>query len=157
MSTRRVDFPRKRRGSVKSFADDKIDVYLGPTELGAADNLEQAVVDFIGGARKSLDIAVQEIDSIPIAEALINARWRGVSINVFVEQDYIRTKLEKVPKPPEPDTASGETQAEAIYRLQWRSDQETAAEDLERRRESLAINRVILSAFLRNGIEVKAG
>lgn len=108
---------------MKSFADDKIDVYLGPTELEAADNLEEAVVDFIGGARKSLDIAVQEIDSIPIAEAIINARWRGVSVNVFVEQDHIRTKLEKLPKPPEPDTASGETQAEAIYRLQWRSDQ----------------------------------
>jgi hypothetical protein len=25
-------------------------------DLGAADNLEQAIVDFIGGARKSLDI-----------------------------------------------------------------------------------------------------
>jgi hypothetical protein len=74
------------RRSVKSFAGDKIDVYLGPVELGAADNLEQAVVDFIGGARKSLDIAVQEIDSIPIAEAIINARWKGVSINVFVER-----------------------------------------------------------------------
>jgi hypothetical protein len=140
---------------VKSFADGKIDVYLGPVELGAADNLEQAIVDFIGGARKSLDIAVQEIDSIPIAEAIINARWKGVSINVFVEQDYIRTKLEKVPKPPEPDPASGETPAEAIYRLQWRSDQETADEDVERKRESLATNRVILSALLRNGIEVK--
>jgi PLD-like domain len=140
---------------VKSFADDKIDVYLGPVELGAADNLEQAIVDFIGGARKSLDVAVQEIDSIPIAEAIINARWKGVSINVFVEQDYIRTKLEKVPKPPEPDAASGETQADAIYRLQWRSDQDTAEEDLQRKRESLAINRVILSALLRNGIEVK--
>jgi hypothetical protein len=74
---------------------------------------------------------------------------------VFVEQDYIRTKLEKVPDPPEPDPASGETQAEAIYRLQWRSDQETAEEDSERKRESLAINRVILSALLRNGIEVR--
>lgn len=140
---------------MKSFADDKIDVYLGPVELGAADNLEQAIVDFIGGGRRSLDIAVQEIDSISIAEAIINARWNGVSINVFVEQDYIRTKLEKVPEPPQPDTASGETQAEAIYRLQWRADQETAAEDLERKRESLAINRVILSALLRNGIEIK--
>jgi hypothetical protein len=139
----------------EELADDKIDVYLGPVELGAADNLEQAIVDFIAGARKSLDIAVQEVDSIPIAEAIINARWRGVSINVFVEQDYIRTKLEKVPEPPQPDASSGETQAEAIYRLQWRADQETAAEDLERRRESLAINRVILSALLRNGIEVR--
>jgi phosphatidylserine/phosphatidylglycerophosphate/cardiolipin synthase-like enzyme len=149
------DHGRGRVAAMKRFAEDKIEVYLGPVELGAADNLEQAVVDFIGGARNSLDIAVQEIDSMPIAEALLNARWRGVSVNVFVEQDYIRTKLEKIPPAPEPDAASGETQAEAIYRAQWRSDQETADEDIAKKRESLAINRVILAAFLRNGIEVK--
>jgi hypothetical protein len=40
---------------------------------------------------------------MPIAEAVINARWKGVSVNVFVEQDYIRTTLKKVPKPPKPD------------------------------------------------------
>ena len=80
---------------MKTFADGKIDVYLGPVELGAADNLEPAIVDFIGGARKSLDIAVQEIDSMPIAEAIINARWKGVSVNVFVEQDYIRTNAQE--------------------------------------------------------------
>jgi phosphatidylserine/phosphatidylglycerophosphate/cardiolipin synthase-like enzyme len=74
---------------------------------------------------------------------------------VFVEQDYIRTRLEKKPKPPEPDVASGETAAEALFRFQWRSDQETADEDAKKKRDSLAINRVILSALLRNGVEVK--
>jgi phosphatidylserine/phosphatidylglycerophosphate/cardiolipin synthase-like enzyme len=116
---------------LKSFADGKIDVYLGPTELGAADNLEQAIVDFIGGAESSLDIAVQEIDSMPIAEAIIEARWNGVA----------------VPKPP--------PTADAARLLQWRSDQERAEEDAKKRRESLAINRVILAALLRNGIDVK--
>jgi phosphatidylserine/phosphatidylglycerophosphate/cardiolipin synthase-like enzyme len=140
---------------MKSFAEDKIEVYLGPPELGAADNLEQAIINFVNGAKESLDIAVQEIDSLPIAEAIINARWRGVSINAFIEQDYIKAKLEKKPDPPTPDTPSGETEAEAIYRLQWRSDQETAEEDAEQGKDSLAINRVILSALLRNGIEVK--
>lgn len=131
---------------MESFADGKVDVYLGPVELGAADDLEQAIVDFIGGAEQSLDIAVQEIDSRPIAEAIIQARWRGVSVNVFVEQDYIRTKLKKVPPPLDPDAA---------HLRQWRSDQETAEEDAKKRRPSLAINRVILAALLRNGIEVK--
>jgi phosphatidylserine/phosphatidylglycerophosphate/cardiolipin synthase-like enzyme len=140
---------------MKSFADGKIDVYLGPSELGAPDDLEQAIVDFINGARDSLDIAVQELDSLKIAEAIINARWRGVSTNVFVEQDYIRTKLEKKPDPPVPDIASGETPAEALYRFQWRGDQETADEDVKKKRESLAINRVILGALLRNGVEVR--
>jgi phosphatidylserine/phosphatidylglycerophosphate/cardiolipin synthase-like enzyme len=140
---------------MKSFADGKIDVYLGPAELGAPDDLEQAIVDFIDGARSSLDIAVQEIDSLQIAEAIINARWRGITTNVFVEQDYIRTKLKANPDPPAPDLAAGETPAEALYRFQWRSDQETADEDVKKKRESLAINRVILGALLRNGVEVK--
>jgi hypothetical protein len=43
---------------MQSFADGKIDVYPGPVELGAADNLEPAIVEFIADARKSLDIAV---------------------------------------------------------------------------------------------------
>jgi hypothetical protein len=43
-------------------------------------------------------------------------RWKGVSVNVFVEQDYIRTTLKKVPKPPKPDAASGETEAYRPYK-----------------------------------------
>jgi hypothetical protein len=54
---------------VKSFADGKIDVYLGPVDLGAADNLEQAIVDFIGGARKSLDIVKGVKTPIPGAKS----------------------------------------------------------------------------------------
>ena len=78
---------------------------------------------------------MQEIDSLPIAEAIINDRWKGVTTTVFVEQDYIRTKLKKNPEPPEPDLASGETPAEAVYRLPWRSDQETAEEDAKKKRD----------------------
>jgi len=54
---------------MRSFAAGKIDVYFGPTELGAPDDLEQAIVDFVDGATSSLDIAVQEIDSLKIADA----------------------------------------------------------------------------------------
>ena len=32
---------------------------------------------------------MQEIDSRAIAQAIINARWKGVSVRVFLEQDYI--------------------------------------------------------------------
>ena len=138
---------------VKSFADGRIEVYLGPTELGAADDLEQAIVAFIGEAKHTLDLAVQEIDSMPIAEAIINARWRGVTVNAFIEQDYIKADTKEL-KPPK-ELQDGETEAEAIYRIQWRSDQERAEEDAKKKRESLAINRVILTALLRNGIEVK--
>jgi len=45
------------------FADGEIEAYLGPPGLGAADDLEAVIVDFIAGARKKLDVAVQELDS----------------------------------------------------------------------------------------------
>jgi hypothetical protein len=51
------------------------------------------IVDFNSGARTSLDIAVQEWDSEPIAEAILDARWRGVDVNLFLEQDYLRSPL----------------------------------------------------------------
>ena len=60
-----------------SFAEGKIQAYVGPPELGAADDLEQVIVDFIVGAKTRLDIAVQEIDSRLIAQAILDARWRG--------------------------------------------------------------------------------
>jgi len=78
---------------VAAFANGKIEAYVGPQELGAADNLEGVIIDFIHGARSSLDIAVQELDSEPIAQAILDARWRGVSVNLFLEQDYLRSPL----------------------------------------------------------------
>jgi len=74
-----------------SFAGGKIEAYVGPPELGAADDLEQVIVDFIRGAKSSLDIAVQEIDSRAIAQAILDARWRGIRVNISLEQDYLRS------------------------------------------------------------------
>jgi hypothetical protein len=76
-----------------SFADGKIQAFVGPPELGAADDLEQVIVEFIAGAKTRLDIAVQEIDSRAIAQAILDARWRGVRVQVFLEQDYLRSDL----------------------------------------------------------------
>ena len=45
------------------FAGGAIQGIVGPTELGAADDLEAIIVGFIGAAQESLDIAVQEIES----------------------------------------------------------------------------------------------
>lgn len=130
-----------------SFAADKIEAYLGPKELKAADDLESVIVAFIGQAKESLVIAVQEIDSMPIAEAILDARWNGVRIEVFLEQDYLKSKLKAKPDTPVPEP--GETPAQARRRLQWRKDEL----DLTRE-QTLAPNRWILAALLRNGIEV---
>jgi phosphatidylserine/phosphatidylglycerophosphate/cardiolipin synthase-like enzyme len=124
------------------FAGGKIEAYAGPAELGASDNLEQVIIDFIGRARHTLYIAVQELDSEPIAQAIIDARWRGVTVRMIIEQDYIAER-----KPPEAAARAGETEAEAVERVQWQE---------KRRPKTVKTNRDILAALLRNAVDVKA-
>ena len=71
------------------FANGKIQAFVGPQELGAANNLEEVIIEFIAGAQKYLDIAVQELDSKPIALAILDAHYRGVNVRLFLEQDYL--------------------------------------------------------------------
>ena len=124
------------------FADGKIEAFAGPAELGAADNLEDVLIEFIDGARHALYIAVQELDSEPVAQAVINARWRGVDVRMIVEQDYLAG--DRIPKvTPGP----GETEAEAVKRTQWEES---------RRPATVKTNRDILAALLRNCVDVKA-
>ena len=124
------------------FAGGKIEAFAGPTELGASDNLEDVIIDFIERARESLYIAVQELDSEPIAQAIIDARWRGVNVRMVVEQDYLAS--DKIPKA---NPKQGETAGEAVRRVQWEEYRRSAA---------AKTNRDILAALLRNAIDVKA-
>lgn len=128
-----------------SFAKGKIEAYVGPTDLGGPDDLETAIVKFIDGAKRSLDIAVQELDSEAIAQAILNARWRGVAVTMVMEQDYLcEAKLPKaMPKPQD-----GESEEEALRRWQWDPPLATGP--------GLARNRRILAALLQSGVDVKA-
>lgn len=67
-----------------------IELFAGPSELGAPDDLETALISFIDQAQKKLDIAVQELQSLPVAEAIIRARQRKVTVRIVPEQDYLR-------------------------------------------------------------------
>lgn len=96
------------------FANGKIQAFVGPTELGAHDDLERVIVDFIHGARLTLDIAVQELRSEPIAQAVLDARWRGVRVRMFLEQDYLKRK-----KLPPARPRGNETEEQALNRAQW--------------------------------------
>ncbi|MEU7900728.1 phospholipase D-like domain-containing protein [Nonomuraea sp. NPDC049152] len=124
------------------FAGGKIEAFVGPTELDAADNLEQVIIDFINGAQRFLDIAVQELDSEPIAQAILDARFRGVNVRVVLEQDYlVSAKLPKItPK-------AGEDEFKARRRVQWGDEPGS---------RSLEPNRKILAALLRCNVDVKA-
>lgn len=83
--------------------NDRLELHMGPSSLGAPDDLEAVIVDFIDKAKASLDVAVQEIESRPIAQALVRARQRGVRIRLVLEQDYLREA-----KPPaDPFTIGG--------------------------------------------------
>ena len=124
------------------FAGGKIEAYAGPAHLGAANDLEAVLVDFIDKAKSSLFVAVQELDSEPIAQAIIDARWRGVTVRMIIEQDYIASDAL-----PRAAPRQGETQAEAIWRVQWSE---------YRRPKTARTNRDILAALLRNAVDVKA-
>src|SRR3546814_15160178 len=63
---------------------------VGPGDLCAACDLEAGIGGLFGGGKETLDGAVQEIESRPIAEALVRARQRGVRIRLVLEQDYLR-------------------------------------------------------------------
>ena len=66
-----------------------IEFYVGPKVLGGPDDLEVVVRDFIAGAKKRLLIAVQELDSRTIAEAILAAKAAKVRVQLILEGDYL--------------------------------------------------------------------
>lgn len=70
-----------------------IEIFMGPHQLGGPDNLLDVIVNFIDGAEKRLFIAVQELDSPPIAEAIVRAKQRKVLVKLVLEADYLRERI----------------------------------------------------------------
>jgi len=65
----------------------KVEFHAGPQQVGAPDDLESVIVNFIDGAQKRLEIAVQELENTAIAQAIVRARKRKVLVKVVLEQD----------------------------------------------------------------------
>lgn len=84
-----------------------VEFYVGPHDVGAPDNLEDVIVTFIDGARRRLEIAVQELESEPIARAVIRARKRKLLVRLVIEHDYLRTKSART----DPWTPGGRNEA----------------------------------------------
>jgi phosphatidylserine/phosphatidylglycerophosphate/cardiolipin synthase-like enzyme len=74
-------------------------LFLGPPDVlpagspASLDNLEATIIQFIDAAVKTLDIAVQEVDSEPIARAIVRAQIdRKVAVRLVSEADYLSVK-----------------------------------------------------------------
>jgi phosphatidylserine/phosphatidylglycerophosphate/cardiolipin synthase-like enzyme len=95
-STNRTSGELKRnRGDIEMpIKVGDIELHLGPKEQGSDDSLIDPIIAFIKRAKKrqNLMIAVQEIDNRQIAEAIVNARLRGVNVDLVVEQSYLLGK-----------------------------------------------------------------
>jgi len=93
---------------VRTFADGKIKAYCGPKDLAAPefpgvprapDDIEKTIVEFISEATETLDIAVQEIDFPPIAEAIIARKHAGVSVRILLNRSYLEEDSRHKPSP----------------------------------------------------------
>ncbi|MCG8054910.1 MAG: phospholipase D-like domain-containing protein [Candidatus Thiodiazotropha endolucinida] len=62
----------------------------GPHAQGAPDNIETVIVDFIDGVQKRQEIAVQKLESEPIARAIIVARQHKVRVKLVIEQSHLK-------------------------------------------------------------------
>ncbi|BCY07116.1 phosphatidylserine/phosphatidylglycerophosphate/cardiolipin synthase family protein [Actinoplanes sp. L3-i22] len=67
-----------------------IEFYAGPPVLGGPDDLDAVIRNFIDGATTRLLVAVQELDSRLIADAIVGARARRVRTQIILEGDYLR-------------------------------------------------------------------
>ena len=84
-----------------------IEFHTGPDAIGAPDSLLHPLIAFIDAARDRLDVAVQELESEPVARALIAARSRGVDVRAVVEHDYLTVRR----APADPWVPGGTNQA----------------------------------------------
>jgi len=73
-----------------------VELYTGPRETGAPDDLKRAIAQFVDGARRRLDVAVQEVD---IALAGIAAGSRGVTVRVVYSSTYARRRGHEPDRP----------------------------------------------------------
>jgi phosphatidylserine/phosphatidylglycerophosphate/cardiolipin synthase-like enzyme len=129
---------------VETFGDGMIEAYCGPKGLGAPgfpdvpeapDDIENAIVEFIGKTTKTLDIAVQELDSFAIAEAVMAKKREGKSVRVLLNRSYLHDKTDKDHRP-DPSLTT--------------VDQLAADEKGEYK-----VNRDVFAALCRCGVEVR--
>lgn len=70
--------------------------FAGPVQLGGPvpppDDIEAEIVSFIGEARETLDVAVQELEDEGVTLALCRASANGVKVRVILERMYLQER-----------------------------------------------------------------
>ena len=61
----------------------------GADRARRSDDLDAVIKQFIAGAKRSLFIAVQELDSRPVAEAILAAKAAKLKVRMILEGDYL--------------------------------------------------------------------
>lgn len=117
------------------FAGGKIKGYVGPRDVDAGiDDVEQVIVDFVEQASSTIDVAVQELDSIPIAEALIRQKRAGRSVRIILNHSYLQDEVSRrEPLDPALTTVAQLAAADGTYK----------------------VNRDVFGALCRCGVEVR--
>jgi phosphatidylserine/phosphatidylglycerophosphate/cardiolipin synthase-like enzyme len=87
-----------------------VEFYAGPPLLGAPDDLDAVIRSFIAAAKTSLLVAVQELGSRSIAEAILAAKANKVHVQVILEGDY----LLQDPPAADPWTAGGDNEGNRV-------------------------------------------
>ena len=99
----------------------------------APDDIEKTIVEFIAGATSTVDIAVQEVDSPAIAEALIAKKGERKRVRILLNRSYLQEDSEHRPDPSLTTVAALAADESGEYK----------------------VNRDIFAALCRCGVEVR--
>ena len=75
---------------IESTKTKSIQLYFGPANWGAPDNLIDPIVQLISQAKKHIIIVTQQFSHPFLIESIIEAKSRGLNVQVVIERDYIK-------------------------------------------------------------------
>jgi hypothetical protein len=127
---------------VATFADGKIDAFVGSIELGAADNLEAVIVDFIAGQGAPSTSPCRSSILSPSRRRSSMPAGAGSTSTSSLSRTIYESDLKGSP-PDLPEPKPGETPEQALFRTQW----------LEDRRWSRSEDNFALAADAREDVE----
>lgn len=72
-----------------SIKSGNIEFYMGSHQSDHGDDLTRAIVGFIKGAKSTIDIAVQALDNIEIAHAILSVKKRRVQVRIILDEETL--------------------------------------------------------------------